>query len=123
MNEAVAKAVAHVLRTREGLASDIVTDVDEVMPLVRQQKPKLLILSDGFGYHFPMLNTSSFDLVEEIRNDQELAGLPVIMLCYLPNEMFRASKLDCTPLAEPFLSEELTTLVRRVLHPTESHTA
>ena len=107
-----AQAYAYFLRKVGGYAVEVVCDVNEILGAVRRLRPEVLLISDGFGFRAVMPCTSSFDIVAKIRLDPQLAGLPVVMLCQLEEELIRARELGCTPHPVPGNSNELLQTLR-----------
>lgn len=114
-DEAVARTVAGVLRFGEGWTSGTTDDVEQVLSLVRKETPDLLLISDGFGYFFPILHTTTCEVVQQIRRDPAIADLPIVILCYEGKAASKASNLGCTPLIVPVDPDELLAAIRRLI--------
>ena len=104
-----------MLKFGEGWTSVTTDDVDQVLSLVRTKKPDLLLISDGFGYFFPILHTTTFEVVQQIRRDPSVARVPVVMLCYEGKAASKASNLGCTPLIVPVDPDELLATIRQLM--------
>ena len=94
----------------EGYEAVVVSSPDELVPMAREIKPALVLVDVHLAH------ADSFDLVRELRADEALQGVPVVM----------TSGMNCRPeslaaganafLAKPFRPPELLTLVAGIVY-------
>lgn len=104
------RRVTQRLLTREGYRVSLAKDGLEALELLAQERPTV-VLSD-----IEMPRMDGFDLVRNIRADQKLAGLPVIMITSRIAQKHRdyAAELGVNHyLGKPYREEELLALVAR----------
>ena len=102
------KLFTELLRTvfeLDGYEAVIIANPDNLLPMVREAKPALILLD------VHLLTTDTFDLVRELRADETLQSIPVVMTSGMD---LRVESLDAganTFLAKPFRPPELLNLV------------
>jgi chemosensory pili system protein ChpA (sensor histidine kinase/response regulator) len=104
------RRVTQRLLAREGYRVSLAKDGLEALELLAQERPTV-VLSD-----IEMPRMDGFDLVRNIRADQKLAGLPVIMITSRIAQKHRdyAAELGVNHyLGKPYREEELLALVAR----------
>jgi chemosensory pili system protein ChpA (sensor histidine kinase/response regulator) len=104
------RKVTQRLLSREGYRVTLAKDGLEALELLAQERPAV-VLSD-----IEMPRMDGFDLVRNIRADQKLAGLPVIMITSRIAQKHRdyATELGVNHyLGKPYGEEELLALVAR----------
>lgn len=99
---------------RSGYEVRCASDGEQAWEMIRQQRPDIVITD----CQMPRLN--GLALAERIKNDPELAGLPVIMLTGKGFELDHAEICEnfgvLAVLAKPFSPRELLQRVEVVLH-------
>jgi chemosensory pili system protein ChpA (sensor histidine kinase/response regulator) len=109
------RRVTQRLLAREGYRVHLAKDGLEALESLAQERPAV-VLSD-----IEMPRMDGFDLVRNIRADQKLAGLPVIMITSRIAQKHRdyAAELGVNHyLGKPYREEELLALVARHVTPT-----
>ena len=104
------RRVTQRLLAREGYRVSLAKDGLEALELLAQERPTV-VLSD-----IEMPRMDGFDLVRNIRADQKLAGLPIIMITSRIAQKHRdyAAELGVNHyLGKPYREEELLALVAR----------
>jgi len=104
------RRVTQRLLAREGYRVNLAKDGLEALESLAQERPTV-VLSD-----IEMPRMDGFDLVRNIRADQKLAGLPVIMITSRIAQKHRdyAAELGVNHyLGKPYREEELLALVAR----------
>lgn len=107
----IAELVAHHLR-RAGYASEILTSGSEVMPLVRERPPALVVLD------LMLPGRNGLDVCRSLRADPRTAGVPIIMLTARADETDRIVGLELGGddyVTKPFSHKELVARVGAVL--------
>ena len=107
----IAELVAHHLR-RAGYASEILTSGSEVLPLVRERPPALVVLD------LMLPGRNGLDVCRSLRADPRTAGVPIIMLTARADETDRIVGLELGGddyVTKPFSHKELVARVGAVL--------
>ena len=107
----IAELVAHHLR-KAGYASEILTSGSEVMPLVRERPPALVVLD------LMLPGRNGLDVCRAIRADPKTSGVPIIMLTAKTDETDRIVGLELGGddyVTKPFSPKELVARVGAVL--------
>ena len=107
----IAELVAHHLR-KAGYASEILTSGSEVMPLVRERPPALVVLD------LMLPGRNGLDVCRAIRTDPKTSGVPIIMLTAKTDETDRIVGLEVGGddyVTKPFSPKELVARVGAVL--------
>ena len=95
----------------DGYEAVIIANPDDLLPTVREAMPAVILLD----VHLSTMDT--FDLVREIRADETLQSIPVVMTSGMD---LRVESLDAganTFLAKPFRPPELLDLVASLVAP------
>lgn len=87
----------------------------EVIPTLRKLKPELLIISERLTVGVGRFQLSGLSILKDIRSDQELSHLPIVVLCCTEANKARALQYCCGTARVPLKLEELLTEVRRML--------
>lgn len=107
----IAELVAHQLH-KAGYASEILTSGSEVMPLVRERPPALVVLD------LMLPGRNGLDVCRSIRADPQTSGVPIIMLTAKTDETDRIVGLELGGddyVTKPFSPKELVARVGAVL--------
>ena len=107
----IAELVAHHLG-RAGYASEILTSGSEVLPLVRERPPALVVLD------LMLPGRNGLDVCRSLRADPRTAGVPIIMLTARADETDRIVGLELGGddyVTKPFSPKELVARVGAVL--------
>ena len=113
----IAELVAHHLR-REGFEIEVFHSGSDVMELVRQQPPDLVVLD------LMLPGLSGFEICRMMRGEAAIATVPIIMLTARTEEEDRVHGLELGAddyLTKPFSPRELTARIRAVLRRTQPH--
>ncbi len=107
----IAELVAHHLH-KAGYASEILTSGAEVMPLVRERPPALVVLD------LMLPGRNGLDVCRSMRADPRTSGVPIIMLTARTDETDRIVGLELGGddyVTKPFSPKELVARVGAVL--------
>ena len=107
----IAELVAHQLH-KAGYASEILTSGSEVMPLVRERPPALVVLD------LMLPGRNGLDVCRSIRADPKTSSVPIIMLTARTDETDRIVGLELGGddyVTKPFSPKELVARVGAVL--------
>ncbi|MEE2791404.1 MAG: response regulator transcription factor [Acidobacteriota bacterium] len=113
----IAELVAHHLR-REGFEIEVFHSGSDVMELVRQQPPDLVVLD------LMLPGLSGFEICRMMRGEAAIATVPIIMLTARTEEEDRVHGFELGAddyLTKPFSPRELTARIRAVLRRTQPH--
>lgn len=106
----IIEAIRFIL-TRDGWRVDTHSDGQTALEAVRNRQPDLVILD------VMLPNRSGYDILSDLRGDEELAEMPVLMLTARGQKKDRelAERLGATRfMTKPFANADIVTTVREL---------